>query len=104
MVIIFYCICAFIQTKSRYLYIFISLAPWKEISKAGKVSKLAASDLSNDYFCPNWLKEESLRCLKTVSDVLMQYTLLREIFRKTFYEIFRMQNISQNTVSPEAAL
>ena len=49
------------------------LTPWKEISKAGKLWKLAVSYRNNDYLCTNWPKEVSLTCFKTVSDVHMQY-------------------------------
>ena len=84
-VINFYCTFAFIQTKSRYLYIFISLTPWKDISNAGKVSKLAVSDRNNNYSRPDWLKEVSLTCFKKSVMLYAIYSTL--------------QNILQNTVS-----
>ena len=84
--------------RAAICILLLVLTSWKEKSKVGNLCKLAASDQNNDYFCTNWLKEASSTSFKTVNDVHMQYTLLCEIFRKIFFEIFCMRNISQNTV------
>ena len=79
--------------------IFISFDRLKRDKQGWQVWKLAVSDRNNDFFCTNWPKEVSLTHSKTVSDVHIEYSLLCEIFRKIFCEVFHTQNISQNTVS-----
>ena len=95
----FYYTRVFIQTMSSFLYIFISHNTLTRDSKTALKWKLAISDRNNDYFYTNWLKEVFLTGFKQANDVYLQHALLCEIFRKTFCEIFHMQNIVQNTVS-----
>ena len=54
------------------MYVFITLTPWQDISKAAKLLKLTVSNRKRNQFCTNSLKEMFLTRFKTVSDVHFQ--------------------------------
>ena len=54
------------------MYVFVTLTPWQDISKAARLLKLTVSNRKWNQFCTNSLKEIFLIRFKTVSDVHFQ--------------------------------
>ena len=85
----------YIYTEDKQLCTFLLvIAPWQEISKTAMKWKSTISDRNNDCFYTNLLKEVFLTDFKKASEAYLQYPLLCAIFRKIFFEIFRIRNIS----------
>ena len=64
------------------MYVFVSLIPWQDMSKAATLLKFTISKQNSDQFCKNSLKEVFLSRFKKVSDNHLQYTLFAEYFAK----------------------